>query len=417
MPPTESQPESQPVSATAFDVEALRSQFPALQAGAAHFDGPGGSQTPQSVADAISRQLTSPMSTRGEVTQAERNSDSAVLDARAAVGDLLGADPAAVLFGRSMTALTFEMARTLAQSWGSGDEVVVSRLDHDANIRPWLLAAEAVGATVRWAEFDPATGELDPAAVAAVVGDRTRLVAVTAASNLIGTMPGVAAIAEIAHGVGALLYVDAVHLAPHGLVDRAAMGADLVVCSPYKFFGPHCGALAATPALLETLHPDKLVPSSDSVPERFELGTLPYELLAGVTAAVDVLAGMVPTESSRRERLATSMAAAGEHELAVRGRLESELAALPGARLHSRSARRTPTLLVTFEGHDAKAVSRHLADRGVNAPAGHFYALEASRALGLGDTGGLRVGVASYTTDEDVDRLVAGLQDYFARAR
>jgi cysteine desulfurase family protein (TIGR01976 family) len=386
-----------------------------LQGGAAHFDGPGGSQTPQAVADAISRQLTAPMSTRGAVTQAERNSDAAVLEARAAVGDLLGADPAAVVFGRSMTALTFEMARTLAKDWAPGDEVVVSRLDHDANIRPWVLAAEAVGAAVRWAEFDPRTGELDPQAVAEVVGDRTRLVAVTAASNLIGTIPDVSAISEVAHAVGALLYVDAVHLAPHGPVDRAAMGADLVACSPYKFFGPHCGALAATPELLGSLRPDKLVPSTDSVPERFELGTLPYELLAGVTAAVDVLAGLVAPEGSRRDRLAASMAAVGEHELRLRERLEAELAALPGARLHSRALRRTPTILVTFEGHDVGVVSRFLADRGVNAPAGHFYALEAARALGLGDAGGLRVGVASYTTDGDVDRLVTGLQDYFAR--
>ena len=403
-------------STASFDVQALRGRFPALRSGAAHFDGPGGSQTPQAVADAISRQLTSPMSTRGEVTQAERNSDDAVLDARAAVGDLLGADPTAVVFGRSMTALTFQMARTLSRDWGPGDEVVVSRLDHDANIRPWVLAAEAVGASVRWAEFDLGTGELDPAAVEEVVGDRTRLVAVTAASNLIGTMPDVSAIAEVAHDAGALLYVDAVHLAPHGLVDRAAMGADLVACSPYKFFGPHCGALASTPALLESLRPDKLLPSSDAVPERFELGTLPYELLAGVTAAVDVLAGIVTGDGTRRERLAASMAAVGRHELALRARLESELMVLPGATLHSRSARRTPTLLVTFAGHDSRSVSRHLADRGVNAPAGHFYALEASRALGLGDTGGLRLGIASYTTHEDVDRLVAGLQDFFARA-
>jgi selenocysteine lyase/cysteine desulfurase len=225
----------------------------------------------------------------------------------------------------------------------------------------------------------------------------------------------VSAISEGAHAVGALLYVDAVHLAPHGPVDRAAMGADLVACSPYKFFGPHCGALAATPELLGSLRPDKLVPSTDSVPERFELGTLPYELLAGVTAAVDVLAGLVAPEGSRRDRLAASMAAVGEHELRLRERLEAELAALPGARLHSRALRRTPTILVTFEGHDVGVVSRFLADRGVNAPAGHFYALEAARALGLGDAGGLRVGVASYTTDGDVDRLVTGLQDYFAR--
>ena len=394
----------------AFDVEALRAQFPALQGGAAHFDGPGGSQTPQAVADAIAHQLTRPMSTRGEVTQAERNSDAAVRAAREALGDLIGTDPGGVVFGRSMTSLTFEMARTLARSWGPGDEVVVSRLDHDANIRPWLLAAEQVGATVRWAEFDPRTGELEPEAVAAVVGSRTRVVAVTAASNLIGTMPDLPAIAALAHGVGALLYVDAVHLAPHGFLDRTAMGADLVACSPYKFFGPHCGALAAAPELLESLHPDKLVPSSDAVPERFELGTLPYELMAGVTAAIDVIAGIVPGDGPRRERLRHSLAAVGAHELGLRQRLEAELAELPGVTLHSRAAHRTPTLLLTFEGHDSVDVSRHLASLGVNAPAGHFYALEASRALGLGDAGGLRLGLASYTVGADLDRLVAGLQ-------
>ena len=189
------------------------------------------------------------------------------------------------------------------------------------------------------------------------------------------------------------------------------MGADLVACSPYKFFGPHCGALAGSPELLESLHPDKLVPSSDAVPERFELGTLPYELMAGVTAAVDVIAGIVPAAAAatRRERLRTSLAAVGAHELALRQRLESELSTLPGVTLHSRAAHRTPTLLVTFADHDSKDISRHLAGLGVNAPAGHFYALEASRALGLDDTGGLRLGLASYTNDDDLDRLLAGL--------
>lgn len=406
-------PETQ--AAPAFDVAALRAQFPALQGGAAHFDGPGGSQVPQAVADAISRQLTSPMSTRGAVTAAERNSDAAVRNARQALGDLMGTDPGGVVFGRSMTALTFDLARTLARDWGPGDEVVVSRLDHDANIRPWLLAAEQVGATVRWAEFDPSTGELAPEAVDAVVTDRTRLVAVTAASNLVGTRPDLPAIAALAHDRGALLFVDAVHLAPHGLVDRVAMGADVVACSPYKFFGPHCGALAAAPELLESLHPDKLVPSSDAVPERFELGTLPYELMAGVTAAVDVIAGIVPGDGSRRERLSTSLAAVAAHELRLREELEARLAELPGATLHSRARERTPTLLVTFEGHDSKDVSRRLAARGVNAPAGHFYALEASRALGLGDTGGLRIGLASYTDADDLERLLAGLGEVVGR--
>jgi cysteine desulfurase family protein (TIGR01976 family) len=401
-----------PQTPSTFDVDALRAQFPALAAGAAHFDGPGGSQTPRSVAEAIAGQLTQPMSTRGEVTLAERNSDAAVHAAREALGDLLGTDPGGVVVGRSMTALTFEMAGTLARSWGPGDEVVVSRLDHDANIRPWVLAAERVGATVRWAEFDPATGELSSEAVAAVLTDRTRLVAVTAASNLIGTMPDLPAIASAAHDVGALLYVDAVHLAPHGSIDRMALGADFIACSPYKFFGPHCGALAAAPELLESLHPDKLLPSSDAVPERFELGTLPYELMAGVTAAVDVIAGIAGVEDgSRRERLRRSLGAVAAYELAQRQRLEAELADLPGVTLHSRAEHRTPTLLVTFEGHDAKALSRQLAGRGVNAPAGHFYALEASRALGLGDTGGLRIGLASYTSDDDLDRLLTALSE------
>ncbi|HET8766044.1 MAG TPA: cysteine desulfurase-like protein [Pedococcus sp.] len=405
----------EPQAAPTLDVEALRAQFPALQGGAAHCDGPGGSQVPQAVADAISRQLTSPMSTRGEVTAAERNSDAAVRSARQALGDLMGTDPRGVVFGRSMTALTFELARTLAKHWGPGDEVVVSRLDHDANIRPWLLAAEQAGATVRWAEFDPTTGELPAEAVGAVVSDRTRLVAVTAASNLIGTKPDLPAIAALAHDRCALLFVDAVHLAPHGLVDRVAMGADLVTCSPYKFFGPHCGALAAAPELLESLHPDKLVPSSDAVPERFELGTLPYELMAGVTAAIDVIAGIVPGDGSRRERLTTSLAAVAAHELQLREELESRLAELPGATVYSRAEERTPTLLVTFEGHDSKDVSRQLAARGVNAPAGHFYALEASRALGLGDTGGLRIGLASYTDTDDLERLLAGLGEVVGR--
>ena len=411
MPPTA------PSAATAtLDVAALRAHFPALQGGAAHFDGPGGSQIPAVVADAVAAAMTAPMSTRGSVTTAEQNSDAHVLAGRAALGDLLGAPAGGVVFGRSMTALTFELSRTLAKDWTPGDEVVVSRLDHDANIRPWLLAAQAVGATVRWAEFDPATGELDPQAFAEVLSDRTRLVAVTGASNLIGTIPDVTAIAGLAHDRGALLFVDAVHHAAHASVDLQAMGADVVACSPYKFFGPHCGALAADPAFLETLHPDKLAPSSDAVPERFELGTLPYELMAGTVAAVDFMADLVPGEGTRRERLVRSMAAVEQHESVLRARIEAALVELPGATLYSRAAHRTPTLLVDFAGHDSSAIYRFLAGRGVNVPASSFYALEASRALGLGDAGALRIGLASYTDDDDVDRLLDGLEAYFRQA-
>jgi cysteine desulfurase family protein (TIGR01976 family) len=398
-----------------YDVAAVRAQFPALKAGTAHFDGPGGSQVPEPVARAVADLLTSPITNRGRVTAAERQADDTVLEARAAVADLLGADPRGVVFGRSATQLTFDLARTLAAGWGPGDEVVVSRLDHDANVRPWVIAAEAAGASVRWIGFGRSTGELTAEDVAAELSHRTRLVAVTGASNLIGTRPPVAAVAERVHGVGALLAVDGVHLTAHAPVDVADLGADFFTCSPYKFLGPHCGVLAGAPSLLETLSPAKLLPSTNDVPERFELGTLPYELLAGTTAAVEFLADLAPGDARiRRERVLASMAAVETYEDGLRADLEAALAELPGVTLWSRAANRTPTLLLTFEGRDAADASRFLAERGVNAPAGSFYALEPSRWLGLGDAGGLRVGLAPYSDADDVERLVTGLREWLA---
>ena len=400
----------------AYDVDTVRSHFPSLRAGVAHFDGPGGSQTPDAVAAAVATTLTSSISNRGTVTESERRADAVVTQARAAMGDLLAADPDGVVFGRSATELTFHLARTMSRGWSSGDEVVVSRLDHDANIRPWVIAAERAGATVRWVEFDPATGELDSAALAEMVTERTRLVAVTGASNLIGTRPDLPALAEIVHQAGALFWVDGVHASAHVLTDIEASGADFWVCSPYKFLGPHLGVLAAAPALLETLHPDKLAPSSDAVPERFELGTLPYELLAGTTAAVDFLAGLstsgseATTPQTRRARLVSSFEALEQHEDALLDRLEADLRALPGVTVHSNAKRRTPTLLFTADGHDPQAIRAALAQVGVNAPAGHFYAWECSHHLGLGATGGVRVGLAPYTNEDDIDRLVSGLR-------
>jgi cysteine desulfurase family protein (TIGR01976 family) len=396
-----------------YDVAAVRDRFPALKAGFAHFDGPGGSQVPDSVADAVARTLLSPLANRGTVTEAERTADGIVHDARAAVADLLGADARGVVFGRSMTELTFAMARTLAATWEPGDEVVVTRLDHDANIRPWIIAAAAVGATVRWAEFDPASAELTEDDVAAVLSPRTRLVAITAASNLLGTRPPVRAVADLAHAVGALVYVDGVHNTAHTPVHVSALGADFYACSPYKFLGPHCGVLAADPALLETLRPAKLAPSTDAVPERFELGTLPYELLAGTTAAVEFLAAIGNGPGSRRERLLVSMAALEAYEDGLRARIEAGLAELPSITVYSRAAHRTPTLLLGMGGREQEAYA-FLAARGVNAPAGSFYALEASRRLGLGDTGALRVGLAPYVDDTDVDRLLEALSAFAA---
>ena len=398
-----------------YDVAAVREHFPALRDGAAHFDGPGGSQTPDVVASAITATLTGPLANRGSVTAAERNAEEAVQRGRSALADLLGADPEGIVFGRSMTQLTFDLARTMAKEWGPGDEVVVTRLDHDANVRPWVIAAEAVGAQVRWADFDPGTSELAPETIGDLLTERTRVVAVTGASNLIGTRPDLSAIADLVHATSAWLYVDGVHLTAHASVDVAALGADFFGCSPYKFLGPHCGAVAGRVELLEQLRPDKLLPSPDRVPERFELGTLPYELMAGTAAAVDFLADLVPGSGSRRERLVASMSALEAHEDVLRRRIEQELSAFPGVVVHSRAARRTPTLLVTFEGESPAEVSAHLGRMGVNAPAGSFYAYEPSRHLGLGETGGTRIGLAPYNDDTDVDRLVAGLTSYFDR--
>ena len=393
-----------------LDVDRVRSWFPALAGGTAYFDGPGGSQVPERVAAAVAGTLVAGIANRGRVTAAERLADDIVLGARSAVADLLGADPGGVVFGRSMTQLTYDLARTLADGWSAGDEVVVTRLDHDANVRPWVQAAGRAGATVRWAEPDPATGELPVEAVAAVLGPRTRVVAVTAASNLIGTRPDVAAIAAAAHEVGALVFVDGVHLTPHAPVDVAALGADVFACSPYKWLGPHLGTLVAAPALLETLRPDKLLPSSDAVPERFEFGTLPYELLAGTTAAVDALADLdAAATGSRRERVLTSMTSLEAHEEALFARLLDGLGTMAHVTLHGAPVHRTPTALFTVAGHSGPEVHAALAAVDVNVPAGSFYAIEASRHLGLGDTGGVRAGLAPYSCASDVDRLLAGV--------
>lgn len=394
-----------------FDVVRVRSNFPSLESGVAHFDGPGGTQTPLSVGQAICKTMTGPLANQGTLTQAERNAKATVDDARSAMADLLGSSPEGIFFGRSMTQITFDIARTLAQNWGPGDEIVASRLDHDANVRPWVRYAEQSGATLRWIDFDPATGHLDISDVESVINERTKLVAITAASNLIGTRPDIPAISKAVHAVGGLLYVDGVHNTPHAVVDFAAMGADFYGCSPYKFFGPHIGVMTASPALLETLHPDKLLPSTEKVPERFELGTLPYELLAGITAAVDFIADMVPGTGSRRERIIASQTAADDHEHALNHRLREGLQAMDNVTLYSNARQKTPTELFSLAGINSERIYEFLAERKINAPADSFYAIECSRHLGLGDDGAIRAGLAPYNNVDEIDRLLEGLAD------
>lgn len=401
----------------AIDLTALRAHFPSLETGLAYFDGPGGTQTPRPVAEAIATTLTGPLSNRGSVSPSERNAERVVADFRAAYADLLHMPANGIVHGRSATQLTYDFSRHLAKTWNAGDEIVVSRLDHDANVRPWIQAAERAGVTVRWIEIDAETTELDLDSYERALSPRTRLVAVTAASNVLGTEPPVRRIADRAHEAGALVYVDGVHYAAHHLVDVPALGADLFVSSPYKYLGPHCGVLTAAPELLGTLRPDKLVPSTDAVPERFEFGTLPYEILAGATAAVDFLAAMDPGPgTSRRERLTCSLAALHEHEVTLRARLEEGLRALGDAvTLHSKARDRTPTLLMSLTGRDAREAQVHLAARNVVAPAGSFYAYEPFTALKLEDPA-LRVGLAPYNTTADVDRFLEGLADFLRPA-
>lgn len=389
----------------AFSPETIRTAYPALADGHAYLDGAAGTQTPQSVIEAIARAYREGIGNVGGAFAASHRSDAIVAAARAAVADLVGGVPQGVILGPNMTTLTYRLARLLA---GPGDEVVLSRLDHDANVRPWTQT----GATVRWAEVDPVTGELPVEQYTALVGPRTRVVALTAASNILGTRPDVAAICAIAHAAGALTYVDGVHAAAHGPVDMHALGADFYATSAYKWSGPHIGAVVADPVVLESLRPDKLLPAPDTVPERFETGTAAFADLAGVRAAVDHLAGLVPGTGGRRERLLASMGAAEAHELELFADLIAGLETMPHVTLYGKPARRTATAYFTVAGHTPRQVAEHLATRRVNVWNGHNYAWELTGALGIRDSGGaVRAGLVHYNDRSDVARLLEGVAE------
>ena len=395
----------------AFDVGRVRALYPALADGYAYLDGAAGTQAPQSVIEAIAGAYRAGMGNVGGAFPASGRSDGLVAECRRAVADLVGGEPEGVVLGPNMTTLTYRLAAALAAGWGPGDEVVVSRLDHDANVRPWMQVAARAGATVRWAEVDLATGELPPGQYEGLVGERTRLVAVSAASNVLGTRPDVAAIAATAHAAGALTYVDGVHATAHGPVDVAALGADLYATSAYKWSGPHVGAVVADPALLETLRPDKLASSSDLVPERFEQGTSPFADFAGVAAAVDHLASLDPAAAgTRRQRVLASMAVAEVHELELFGMLLGGLEVMGHVTTYGKAARRTATAYFTVAGRTPRQVAEHLAARRVNVWNGHNYAWELTGALAIRDGGSaVRAGLVHYNSRDDVDRLLEGV--------
>ncbi|WP_336206639.1 cysteine desulfurase-like protein [Nonomuraea sp. LPB2021202275-12-8] len=389
-----------------FPIESVRAAYPALADGHAYLDGAAGTQVPDSVIDAIAGAYRTGIGNVGGAFPASHRSDAIVAACRAAVADLVGGHRHGVILGPNMTTLTYRLAGALSRDWGPGDEVVLSRLDHDANVRPWVQT----GATVRWAEVDPVTGELPVEQYAELIGERTRLVAVTAASNVLGTRPDVAAITALAHEAGALAYVDGVHATAHGPVDMRALGADFYATSAYKWAGPHIGAVVADPALLESIRPDKLASSTDTVPERFERGTAAFADLAGVTAAVDHLAGLVPGTGSRRERLLASMAAAEKHELELFGVLQAGLETMPHVTLYGKPTRRTATAYFTVSGHTPREVAEHLSARGVNVWNGHNYAWELTAALGIRGAGSaVRAGLVHYNDRSDVDRLLEGV--------
>ena len=375
-----------------------RERFPGLAGGWARLDGPAGTQMVDVAIEAMDAWMRSGRSANeGGVFAAAHATHECVEAARAAAGRLLGAPPRDVAFGPSMTALTMRLAGAVGRTLGAGDEVVVTRLDHDANVRPWVIAAERAGATVRWAEPDRDTLALPAAAVEAVLSPRTRWVAVTATSNAMGTVPELEAIVAAAHAAGARISVDAVAATPHRRMDLAALGADTLTCSAYKWYGPHVGILCGAPGVLEELHPDKLVPSSDEAPDRWELGTLPFEALAGVTAAAEYV-------------LEVGYDAIAAHEDALMAAALDALERIDGVTLYGDPPERAPTLMFNVAGHSSTEVATALAAREVAVWDGNYYAWELERFLGLDPGGAVRAGFVHYNDESDVERLVEAVR-------
>jgi len=374
-----------------------RERFPGLREGWARLDGPAGSQMVDSAIDAMTDWMRSGRGANSHgAFLAAGQTDELVDQTRSAVATLFGTDPRGVVFGPSMTALTMRFAATVGRTWDAGDEIVCTRLDHDANVRPWVIAASRAGATVRFAEPDPETLALPAAAVERVLGERTRWVAVTAASNAVGTVPDLRGIVDAAHAAGARVYVDAVHASPHFRHDLETLGADVLACSAYKWFGPHVGVLCASPALLEELQPDKLNPSADDVPDRFELGTLPFESLAGVRAAADYMCSL-------------DWDAVRAYEDALLAAVLDGLRGMSHVRLYGDAPVRAPTVMFNVEGRSSLEVARHLAGEKIAVWDGNYYAWELERHLDLAPHGAVRAGFLHYNDEADAERLLAAV--------
>ncbi len=394
----------------------IRSQFPALERReggipVAYFDGPGGTQVPRAVADAMVAYLFHHNANTHWEFPTSAETDAALERARGAFAAFLNGSPQEIIFGTNMTTLTFHVSRALGRGIGPGDELVVTELDHHANIDPWTALAEEREAVVRWGRLVPETGQLDMEQVLSLVGDRTRVVAIGAAANALGTVTDLGPVIEAAHSVGALVFVDGVHFVPHQLADVRALGCDFFACSPYKFYGPHVGVLWGREALLRDVDFPRLLPASNEPPERAETGTLCHEGIIGAAAGVEWLASLAHNDGMLRQQLATVYGALHERGRALFARLWNGLSAIDNVQLFGPrpSQMRTPTAAFTVRGVPSSAVSRQLAARGLFTSHGDFYAMTVVQRLGLAPEGLVRAGCCCYTTEEEIDRLVEGV--------
>jgi cysteine desulfurase family protein (TIGR01976 family) len=407
-----------PAASDVSPVDVIRDQFPALRRqhrghSVAYFDGPGGTQVPAVVVDRMREYLLHHNANTHWAYPTSEETDAAIAAARGTLADFLGASPEEVAFGANMTTLTFHLSRALAREWQTGDEVIVTELDHHGNVDPWRAVARDRGLTIRSVPMTPATGELDWHALERAFSPRTKLLAIGAASNILGTITDVAAATRLAHDAGALCFVDAVHYAPHALVDVKAIGCDLLVCSPYKFYGPHLGTAYVRRDLLERLDVPKVEPASNTAPERLETGTLSHEAIVGAGAAVDFLASLANPAGSRRDGLVRTMAALHERGLRQLTRLWEALSAIPVVTVYGPppSRPRTSTISFVVAGVNSTAVARHCAERGLFVSNGDFYALTVVRRLGHEKDGVVRLGCAAYTSDDEVERAIAAIAE------
>ncbi len=414
------------LASRSFPVAWCRQQFPAIARqvdgqAAVYLDGPAGSQVPQGVIDAISRYLAERNANHGGRFITSRESDAMLGAAHEAVADLLGTTSSeGTIFGANMTSLTFAFSRALARTWRAGDEVIVTRLDHDANVSPWVLAARDAGATVRWVDFHAHDCTLDMDQLNGALSPRTRLVAVGCASNAVGTINPVAEICRSAHAAGAEVFLDAVHYAPHALIDVAGWDCDYLACSAYKFFGPHVGILWGRPERLAALAAYKVRPAADSLPDKWMTGTQNHEGIAGVLAAIEYLADvgrqLSPQAPNRRAAIVAAFAAIGDYERQLCRQLITGLAELPSVRIWgisnpARQHERVPTVSITHRKLSPVELADHLSMRGIFAWHGNFYALETTESLGLEPSGLVRLGLLHYNTSAEVERLLTALRE------